>query len=154
MMQALRRFQAVAIFGCALLLAFTLFAAQPAAAQGTACPAGFETYTIRYGDTLTDVASLYGVTFTQLRADNNISDVNLIYFGRTLCINPANITTGLVPPPPVGSECPIRSGYSLSGVAFATGSAVRSIAQNNRIANPNFIFAGETLLIPAPGEGC
>ncbi|MDZ4767620.1 MAG: LysM peptidoglycan-binding domain-containing protein [Chloroflexota bacterium] len=137
-----------------IVLVLTMaFAALPVGAQ-EACAAGFESYTIRFGDTLSHVARLYGVTFTQLRADNNIPDANLIYYGTTLCINPANITTGLVPPPAIGEACPIEYGYTLSGVAYATGSLIRAIADNNRLANPDLIFAGETLLVPAPGTGC
>jgi LysM repeat protein len=135
------------------LVATMAFAALPANAQ-SACPSGFEAYQIRRGDTLAQIARLYGVSYAQLRADNNIPDLNLIYYGTVLCINPANITTGLVPPPPVGEACPIQRGYTLSGVAFATGATLRAIAQNNRIANPDLIYAGETLLIPAPGTGC
>jgi nucleoid-associated protein YgaU len=138
----------------ALAIVLTMFvAAVPVGAQDD-CGVGFETYSIRYGDTLSHVGRLYGVTLAQIRAVNDISDVNLIYYGTTLCISQADITTGLVPPPPIGEACDIEYGYTLSGVAYATGAVLRAIAENNRIANPDYIFAGETILIPPPGTAC
>lgn len=44
------------------------------------------TYIVKYGDTLTKIAKLYGTTITKLVKDNNISNANKIRVGQKLVI--------------------------------------------------------------------
>lgn len=148
-----KQFRTILSVGIALVLILTTaFAALPASAA--TCPAGEEVYQIRYGDTLSHIANLYkdyGVTIASLKAANGITNANLIYWGRTLCVGiPA--LAGV--PDPTSSACPVKWGYTLSGIAYATGATIRNIRINAHIANPDLIFAGETILIPPPGSGC
>ena len=45
----------------------------------------------------------------------------------------------------------VRWGDTLSAIAQRFGTTVSAIAFLNRIADPNRIYAGESLLIPGPG---
>ena len=59
---------------------------------GTASAGG--TYTVKSGDTLTKIASAYGVTVQQIVAANNIANPNLIRVGQVLKIPGATGSTG------------------------------------------------------------
>jgi LysM repeat protein len=54
----------------------------------------------------------------------------------------------------------VRYGETLSSIAYRYGTSVHAIAKANGIVNPNLIFAGTVLKIPAyspyppPGYGC
>jgi nucleoid-associated protein YgaU len=134
-----------------VLLLSSFFAVVPVSAAS--CPAGEEVYQVRYGDTLSHIANLYknyGVTVTSLRDANGIGNVNLIYWGGQLCVGIPAVAV-----PVAGSaDCDVQWGYTLSGIAYATGATLRAIRENARIANPDWIFAGETILIPPPAAGC
>jgi LysM repeat protein len=47
---------------------------------------GQQTYTVREGDSLSSIASRFGVTEKELQKANNISDPNSIYAGQVLII--------------------------------------------------------------------
>ena len=66
------------IAGVATLLAF--FAPSLASAQETV------TYTVKSGDTLSEIAEKYNTTVEKLAAKNNIKDIHLIYVGQVLVI--------------------------------------------------------------------
>lgn len=55
---------------------------------GKAIPAGAETYTVRSGDSLSEIAASAGITEQQLMAQNRISDRNKIYVGQVLYLRP------------------------------------------------------------------
>ena len=66
------------IAGLAALLAF--FAPSLASAQETV------TYTVKSGDTLSEIAEKYNTTVEKLAAKNNIKDIHLIYVDQVLVI--------------------------------------------------------------------
>lgn len=66
------------IAGVAALLAF--FASSLASAQETV------TYTVKSGDTLSEIAEKYNTTVEKLAAKNNIKDIHLIYVDQVLVI--------------------------------------------------------------------
>lgn len=43
-------------------------------------------YIVKYGDTLTKIAKLYGTTISKIATDNNIQNVNRITVGQKLVI--------------------------------------------------------------------
>ena len=45
----------------------------------------------------------------------------------------------------------VKSGDSLSGIADRFGVSVADIVQANKLSNPDFVFEGQTLIIPSPG---
>ena len=75
------------IAGVATLLAF--FAPSLASAQETV------TYTVKSGDTLSEIAEKYNTTVEKLAAKNNIKDIHLIYVDQVLVIEgtaPSTVT--------------------------------------------------------------
>ena len=76
------------IAGVAALLAF--FAPALASAQETV------TYTVKSGDTLSEIAEKYNTTAEKLAAKNNIKDIHLIYVDQVLVIEGTASTTAPV----------------------------------------------------------
>ena len=72
------------IAGVAALLAF--FAPALASAQETV------TYTVKSGDTLSEIAEKYNTTAEKLAAKNNIKDIHLIYVDQVLVIEGTALT--------------------------------------------------------------
>ena len=101
-------------------------------------------YTVVSGDTLSQIASKYNTTVSNLVAINNISNSNLIYPGEKITIT--SNTTNL------GNECgkilyTIKRGDTLSEIAQEYGTTVNEIATLNNISNPNLIYAGGIIRI-------
>ena len=101
-------------------------------------------YTVVSGDTLSQIASKYNTTVSNLVAINNISNPNLIYPGDKITIT--SNTTNL------GNECgkilyTIKRGDTLSEIAQEYGTTVNEIATLNNISNPNLIYAGNIIRI-------
>ncbi len=102
------------------------------------------TYVVRYGDTLWRIARFYGTTPAAIQnANPKITNINLIYAGEVLVI-PGNIGTG------GQGNYIIQYGDTLFGIARRHGTTVAAIrAINPQIVNPNRIYAGHRLAIPA-----
>ena len=97
------------------------------------------TYTVRSGDTLSSIAAKFGTSYQALASLNGISNPNLIYVGQVLRVN-GSASAGSV-------YYTVRAGDNLSAIASRYGTSYQSIASLNGLANPNLIFAGQTLKI-------
>lgn len=97
------------------------------------------TYTVRPGDTLSSIAAKFGTNYQTLASLNGISNPNLIYAGQVLRVN-GSASVGSV-------YYTVRAGDNLSAIASRYGTSYQSIAALNGLANPNLIFAGQTLKI-------
>lgn len=97
------------------------------------------TYTVRSGDTLSNIASKFGTSYQALASLNGISNPNLIYAGQVLRVN-GSASAGSV-------YYTVRAGDNLSAIASRYGTSYQSIASLNGLVNPNLIFAGQTLKI-------
>ena len=135
----------------------------PSGAAGAPAPAaesagGGEgvTHTIARGETLFSVARQYGVTINAIMAANGIADPNRIYAGQTLAIPASNTgaTTAAAPEAApaassgAGVQHTVGRGETLGRIAQRYGVAVGAIMEANGIADPNRIYAGQTLTIP------
>jgi len=105
-------------------------------------------YTIRFGDTLFSIARRFGVTVQAIQNANGISNPNVIFAGRVLCIPTGTPTT---PVPGCPQKYVVQFGDTLFSIARRFGSTVQAIAAANGIVNPNCIRAGQVLSIPCPG---
>ena len=97
------------------------------------------TYTVKKGDTLSEIAMKYGTTYQELARINNIANPNLIYAGQVIKINGTAETTYTV-----------KSGDTLSGIASKYGTTWQKLYEKNRsvIGNdPNLIKPGQVLKI-------
>ena len=97
------------------------------------------TYTVRSGDTLSSIAAKFGTNYQTLASLNGISNPNLIYVGQALRVN-GSANAGSV-------YYTVRAGDNLSAIASRYGTSYQSIASLNGLANPNLIYAGQTLKI-------
>ncbi|WP_396427397.1 LysM peptidoglycan-binding domain-containing protein [Limosilactobacillus fermentum] len=92
-------------------------------------------YTVRYGDTLSAIASRYGTSTSTLASINGISNPNWIYPGQVLKLSGGSSTRAYT----------VRSGDTLAGIASRLGTSWTSLKAKNGIANANLIYPGQTL---------
>jgi LysM repeat protein len=116
---------------------------------------GQRVYTVRQGDTLAGIAARYGTTIASLMASNGISDPNRIYAGQQLIISygVTGSVTGGVTTPVTGSGTihVVAAGETLAIIAARYGTTWSAIAAANGLANANFIYSGQRLVIPGAG---
>ena len=97
------------------------------------------TYTVQSGDTLSSIAAKFGTNYQALASLNGISNPNLIYVGQVLRVNGSASNSSVY--------YTVRAGDNLSAIASRYGTSYQSIASLNGLANPNLIYAGQTLKI-------
>lgn len=103
-------------------------------------------YTVKWGDTLSQIALDYGTTVQSLVDLNNIANPNLIYVGQRLIIRTNSSTNqGTI-------VYTVVSGDTLSQIAQDYGTTVSSIVALNNIPNPNLIYPGQKFIIKTSGE--
>jgi LysM repeat protein len=124
-------------------------------------------HTVRRGDNVDRLATLYNSTIDAISAANGLDDNYLIHVGQELII-PVRIVvlgtptgtpqvivvtatpSGPVPPIGSGNIYTVQFGDTLSRIARLFNTTVETIAQMNGIVNPNQIQVGQQLNIPGP----
>lgn len=123
----------------------------------TAEPTRFLTHIVKAGENLTSIATDYGTTVEAIVAANDIEDPRSLRTGQELIIPLAGSVGGPTPvpgaptTPPRGTEVVIhvvQPGESLLGIALQYGTSVEVIMAANNIADAQWIFAGQELIIP------
>lgn len=109
-------------------------------------------YTVAPGDTLSMIARRYGVSVEELAAFNMLTNPNLIYVGQQLRIPAGGGGTSASAHPTGGQIYVVQAGDTLAGIAARYGVPVWTLAQANKIVNPNVVYVGQRLLIPGAGE--
>ncbi len=125
-----------------IMLAFFIWV--PALALAAPYSEGPVVHLVKPGESLSAIAREYGTTVAALVQANAISNPNLIYVGQRLVIpsseeSPAQISTAYT----------VQRGDTLSAIALRFGTTVAALAQANGLSNPNLIYVGQRLLIPA-----
>lgn len=94
-------------------------------------------YTVKKGDTLSEIAVKYGTTVDSLVELNNIKNPDLIYIGQVLKINASvnNISTP--------DTYTVKKGDTLSEIAAKYGTTVNNLVKLNNIKNPDLIYPGQ-----------
>jgi LysM repeat protein len=110
----------------------------PGLAEKFGSPAG-SNYTVKSGDTLSDIASANGTDWQTLARINGIANPNVIQPGQQIKL-------------PSGTEnratsYTVKSGDTLGAIAAANGTSVAALARDNNIRNPDFISVGQVLRI-------
>lgn len=96
-------------------------------------PVSGGTYTVKSGDTLSEIAQKFGMSTNALASLNGISNPNLINIGQVLKVTgDARIYT-------------VQSGDALSVIAQRLGVSMNHLINMNGISNPNLIFPGQQL---------
>lgn len=103
--------------------------------SGTSTTTTSSTYTVRYGDTLSGIASRYGTSTSTLASINGISNPNWIYPGQVLKLSGGSSARSYT----------VRSGDTLSGIASRLGTSWTALKAKNGLANANLIYPGQTL---------
>jgi LysM repeat protein len=113
------------------------------------------TYTVRPGDTLSSIAARHGTTVNAILGANGLANANYIYAGQRLTIpgrtggssgsSRASSASG------GGQLYTVQRGDTLASIAYRYGTTAWAIASANGLANPNYIYAGQRLRIPAGG---
>ncbi len=105
-------------------------------------------HVVQPGETLQIIAARYGTTWQALAAANNLANANVIFAGQRLVI-----TRGGTPPsqpPPSGQRVHIvAAGEDLRIIAARYGTTWQAISAANSLTNPNLIYVGQRLVIPA-----
>lgn len=103
----------------------------------------YTTITIRYGDTLSELAIEYNTTVERLVELNNIANPNLIYAGDTLIVPTSDTSSNTT------QIYVVQYGDTLSKIAQEYGTTVATLASINNIQNVNLIYVGQIIKIPS-----
>lgn len=102
-------------------------------------------YTVKRGDTLSQIALAYGVSINHIVELNNIENPNLIYPGEKLRITQSNST--VLNPLKNNNIYTVKRGDTLWQIAKTYGVTVSYIVSINDIENPNIIYPGQLIRI-------
>jgi LysM repeat protein len=138
----------VVVIAVVVLLALPMAAsAAPAQTAGGSGCAQF--YTIRCGDTLSKIAWKFGTSVNHLAALNGIANPDYIVAGTTICVRAKPAPPPPPPPHPGGFNYTVKHGDTLGNIGWKFGWGALTLAQVNGIANPDRIYPGQVLWIPA-----
>ena len=116
---------------------------------------GYDTYIVVRGDTLKSLANRFGTSVdTLLSLNKSITNVNLIYEGQRLVVPSGRGVPSTPPPtnpPPANGQLYYaQSGDTLRKIAAKFNTSVDAILKvNPQITNPNLIYVGQAISIPA-----
>ena len=100
-------------------------------------------YTIKRGDTLSEIAMEFGTTVSNIVSLNTfITNPNLIYSGQQLTIKATSGASGSS-----NSIYIVKRGDTLSHIALKYNTTVNRLVQLNNIKNPNLIYTGQQIII-------
>ena len=123
--------------------ALTNDSAVPTLASAAALASAAQTYTVRRGDTLSEIAARFGTTVNELVRLNNIADPDRIYKGDRLIIRAG---TG------DGNTYTVQRGDTLSEIAARFGTTVSELVRLNNIADRDRIYPGQVLILRESGS--
>jgi LysM repeat protein len=96
-------------------------------------------HVVRTGDTLSEIAEMYGTTVEQLAKWNNIPDVNMIKIGQKLIVQKSAS--------PHETYYTVKRDDTLSEIAEMYGTTVEQLAKWNNIPDVNMIRTGQKLIV-------
>lgn len=107
-------------------------------------------HVVKPGDTLSQIAEVYGKTVDELRALNNLGDVDFVWYGQRLIVESDEVAQ------PRESEIVpsityymVQPGDTLSGIANAYGIGLAHLVDLNHISPAQRLYVGQTLAVPA-----
>ena len=118
-------------------------------ATAAAAPRALPTapYTVKSGETLSEIADRFGTSTERLIQLNGISNPNLVVAGTRLAI-PGRPSSSAAPRN--AKEHVVRSGESLSSIAGRYGLPVERLVAINKIDDPDLVVSGTRLKLQAP----
>ena len=111
---------------------------------------GYNTYIVMRGDTLKALANRFSTSMDVLVSLNaDITNVNVIYEGQRMVV-PSSNGVPSTPPPTSGQVYTVQKGDTLRKIAGRLNTTVDAILKvNPQIINPNLIYAGQVINLPA-----
>jgi len=111
---------------------------------------GYNTYIVMRGDTLKVLANRFGTSMDVLVSLNvDINNINVIYEGQRMVV-PSGSGVPSTPPPASGGIYTVQRGDTLRKIADRLNTTVDAILKvNPQISNPNLIYAGQVINLPA-----
>jgi LysM repeat protein len=110
-------------------------------------------YTVKSGETISEIADRFGTSTERLIQLNGISNPNLVVAGTRLAI-PGRPSSSAAPrstaAPLNAKEHVVRSGESLSTIADSYGLPVERLVAINKIDDPDLVVSGARLKLQAP----
>lgn len=129
-------------------------------------------HVVQAGETLASIARAYGINWPDIATANGLGNPNQIFSGQQLLIPgaaapgtaavappvsaaPAAVEPAPVPAPVTGTQRThvVQGGEHLAAIARQYGLSWPTVARANNITDPNHIYAGQVLTIPAVDDG-
>jgi LysM repeat protein len=104
-------------------------------------------YTVRKGDTLSEIAGQHKVTVGALKAANALKDADELDIGQKLRIPGSGPSA--TSPATRGGRYTVKAGDTLSEIAARLGTSSEALARANGIADPRELQVGQVLSLPA-----
>ncbi len=142
----------IRMVGLLVVISMLLVPAGVLAAPGAS---GETVHVVQWGETLSLIASRYGVTVEAILAANGLADPNFIYVGQRLVIPTPGSSSG-------GGRHTVAPGETLTSIAFRYGTTVAALAAANGLGETDLIYVGQVLSVPGgaspgpvpPSGGC
>jgi len=98
-------------------------------------------HVVQWGETISVIASRYGVTIEAILVANGLADPNFIYVGQRLTIPASGASSR-------GGQHVVAPGETLTSIAVRYGTTVAALAAANGLRDTDFIYVGQVLVIP------
>lgn len=114
-------------------------------------------HVVKRGETLSGIASRYGVPAGTIVSANGLRNPNRIGVGSTLVIpsgpgaTPAAAAAATATSPRAEQTITVKAGDTLSEIAEAHGTTTQALQERNKITDPSSVRVGQELVVPAGG---
>lgn len=108
-------------------------------------------YIVQPGDTLSNIANVFGTSVNSIVNVNSISNPNLIYPGEVLKI-PSSTSSNTGNSNLLLSTYIVQEGDTLSQIALTHNTTIDYLVEINNIQNPNLIYPGQILKLYSSGN--
>lgn len=126
-------------------LALLFTPGRPAFSQ-TPEPSDVTIHVIQDGETLESIAALYGTSAQAIRQANAISDPRDIFVGQRVIVPGAGSASSI---PAAQTTVVAGLGDTIATLAAQYGVTPQQLGRANRVVNPQRLYAGQTVSIPA-----
>ncbi len=133
------------------IVAGQLIRLEPSAAVYAASapgPASGRKHTVAPGESLSAIADHYNIPMQRLMDFNHISDADQIFAGQDLSLEGGAVPAAFVPASVNRLSYRIQEGETLSDIADVYGVSLGELIALNKLADPDHVFAGQTVFIP------
>jgi LysM repeat protein len=114
---------------------------------------GRTTYKVKSGDTLSSIASQFGISWQELAAANGLNSRSTLRIGQELVVPlpGGSVAPTAAPPAQSPTTYTVQSGDSLSSIAQRYGITWQELANANGLTGSSRLNVGQKLIIPGTG---